>query len=70
MQLRTVKPVEEMGPLGTRSKAVFGLHTGLVKAHFSILKSLASIIRPEDELFVEHYQTPVILETLGDRVRL
>lgn len=56
--------VQRMKPTEGQSPAVFSLHTGSVKAHFDILKSLTKTIRPEDDPFVEHYQTPVILEIL------
>ena len=42
------------------------LHVDSVNAHFEILKGLTDTIRPEDDPFVEHYQTPPILEILYD----
>jgi len=56
--------VQQMKPVEEQSAAVFALHTESVKAHFDILKGLTKTIRPEDDPFVEHYQTPVILEIL------
>jgi len=56
--------VSKMKPAAEQSNAVFQLHTGSVKAHFEIMKGLTKTIRPEDDPFVEHYQTPVILEIL------
>jgi len=56
--------VEQMKPIEGQSAAVFALHTESVKSHFDILKGLTKTIRPEDDPFVEHYQTPVILEIL------
>ncbi|MDD1723856.1 MAG: DUF2193 domain-containing protein [Methanospirillum sp.] len=47
-----------------QSKAVIDLHKKSVQAHYTILSKLAKTIRPEDDPFVEHYQTPVILEIL------
>ena len=35
-----------------------------VNAHYDILTSLNGTVRPEDDPFVEHYQTPPILEIL------
>jgi len=35
-----------------------------VNAHYEILLGLTDYIRPEDDPFVEHYQTPAILEVL------
>ncbi|MBP2133848.1 hypothetical protein J2128_001802 [Methanomicrobium sp. W14] len=49
-----------------QSKAVIDLHVNSVNAHFTTLTSLTDYVRPEDDPFVEHYQTPVILEILYD----
>jgi len=57
-----LKAVQEMKPIENQSGSVFRLHTESVRAHFEILKGLTKTIRPEDDPFVEHYQTPVILE--------
>ncbi len=59
-----VDAVKGMKPAGGQSKAVFALHTDSVNAHYAILKGLTNTIRPEDDPFVEHYQTPVIMEML------
>ena len=56
--------VKKMKPIEDQSKAVFRLHTDSVNAHFSILEGLTKTIRPEDDPFVEHYQTPVVMEIL------
>jgi len=61
-----VDAVRNMKPAGDQSKAVIQLHTDSVNAHYTILKSLTNTIRPEDDPFVEHYQTPVIMEMLYD----
>jgi hypothetical protein len=61
-----VDAVKGMKPAGAQSKAVFALHKDSVNAHYTILKSLTTTIRPEDDPFVEHYQTPVIMEILYD----
>jgi hypothetical protein len=45
---------------------VIDLHVQSVNAHYEILISLTDTIRPEDDPFVEHYQTPPILEILFD----
>jgi hypothetical protein len=58
--------VKCMKPAGNQSKAVFALHKDSVDAHYTILKGLTTTIRPEDDPFVEHYQTPVIMEILYD----
>ena len=47
-------------------KAVIDLHKTSVNAHYDILTKLTDYVRPEDDPFVEHYQTPCILEILYD----
>ncbi len=47
-----------------QSKEVFDLHVQSVNAHYDILSSLTKTVSPEDDPFVEHYQTPPILEIL------
>ena len=59
--------VKKMKPVGDQSKAVFLLHTESVKAHFESLEGLTKTVRPEDDPFVEHYQTPVVMEILYDQ---
>ncbi len=61
-----VDAVKGMKAIGGQSKAVFQLHTDSVNAHYTTLKNLTTTIRPEDDPFVEHYQTPVIMEILYD----
>ncbi|MCK9150608.1 DUF2193 domain-containing protein [Methanobacterium alcaliphilum] len=56
--------VKNMEAIGDQSKSVINLHIDSVNAHYEILKSLTNTIRPEDDPFVEHYQTPVILDIL------
>ena len=58
--------VKMMKPGEGQSKAVFRLHTDSVNAHFRVLEGLTRTVRPEDDPFVEHYQTPVIMEILYD----
>lgn len=58
--------VQGMEAVGEQSQSVIDLHVNSVKAHYTILESLTDTIRPEDDPFVEHYQTPVILEILCD----
>src|SRR5512136_502516 len=59
--------VKKMKPVGDQSKTVFQLHTESVKAHFESLEALTKTVRPEDDPFVEHYQTPVVMEILYDQ---
>ena len=61
-----VDAVNEMKPDEGQSKEVFDLHVESVNAHYNILMGLTDTIRPEDDPFVEHYQTPPILEILYD----
>ena len=59
-----VDAVNGMKPGEGQSKEVFDLHVESVNAHYDILMGLTDTIRPEDDPFVEHYQTPPILEIL------
>jgi hypothetical protein len=61
-----VDAVNGMKPGAGQSESVFDLHVKSVNAHYDILKGLCTTIRPEDDPFVEHYQTPPILELLYD----
>ncbi len=61
-----VDAVNAMKPGEGQSKEVFDLHVESVNAHYNILMGLTDTIRPEDDPFVEHYQTPPILEILYD----
>ncbi|TEU14211.1 MAG: DUF2193 domain-containing protein [Anaerolineales bacterium] len=69
-KLKDAKPyvdaVNKMKPGDGQSKEVFDLHVQSVNAHYDILVGLTDTIRPEDDPFVEHYQTPPILEILYD----
>jgi hypothetical protein len=59
--------VSGMKAIGKQSQAVIDLHKESVKAHYNILSKLTKTVRPEDDPFVEHYQTPVILEILYEK---
>ena len=63
-----VDAVNGMKPGAGQSKEVFDLHVQSVNAHYEILDkiSVKNTIRPEDDPFVEHYQTGPILELLYD----
>ncbi len=61
-----VDAVNGMKPGTGQSKEVFDLHVKSVNAHYDILMGLTDTIRPEDDPFIEHYQTPPILEILYD----
>ncbi len=63
-----VEAVNGMKPLDGQCKEVFDLHVQSVNAHYDILTDIAvnGTIRPEDDPFVEHYQTGPILELLYD----
>jgi hypothetical protein len=59
-----VDVVKSMKAAGEQSRAVIDLHVESVKAHFKNLSALTEYVRPEDDPFVEHYQTPAVLEVL------
>jgi len=59
-----VDAVNKMKAADGQSKEVIALHVDSVNAHFDILSGLTDTVRPEDDPFVEHYQTPPILEIL------
>lgn len=59
--------VEKMTVGPKQSASVINLHKASVKTHFEVLSGLTRHVRPEDDPFVEHYQTPVILEILRDQ---
>ncbi|KIX14209.1 DUF2193 domain-containing protein [Dethiosulfatarculus sandiegensis] len=59
-----VDAVNQMRPAEGQSSEVIDLHVQSVIAHYEVLLGLCETIRPEDDPFVEHYQTPPILEIL------
>lgn len=59
-----VDAVNKMTAGEGQSQEVIDLHVQSVNAHYDILCGLTDTIRPEDDPFVEHYQTPPILEIL------
>ncbi|MDF1557489.1 MAG: DUF2193 domain-containing protein [ANME-2 cluster archaeon] len=61
-----VDAVNGMKPGDGQAKTVFDLHINSVNAHYDILSDLTDTVREEDDPFVEHYQTPPILEILYD----
>jgi len=63
-----VDAVNQMAPAEGQSKEVIDLHVQSVNAHFNTLLGLTDTIRPEDDPFVEHYQTPPILEILYEEL--
>ena len=56
--------VSKMKPLDNQAKSVFDLHMDSVKIHYDVLSSITDTIIPEDDPFIEHFQTPPILEIL------
>lgn len=62
-----VDAVNKMTVGEKQSAAVIDLHKESVKTHFNVLTKLCSSIKPEDDPFVEHYQTPVVLEILAEQ---
>lgn len=61
-----VDAVNRMEAAENQSQTVFDLHINSVNAHYDILNGQTNTVRPEDDPFVEHYQTPPILEILFD----
>lgn len=59
-----VDAVNAMKPIEGQSKEVFDLHIQSVNAHYEVLKSITDTIRPEDDPFIEHHQTPPLMELL------
>jgi hypothetical protein len=59
-----VDAVNKMTVYEGQSKEVIDLHVKSVNAHFDVMTSLTKTVRPEDDPFVEHYQTPPILEIM------
>jgi hypothetical protein len=61
-----VDAVNGMKAVGSEMPEVIALHVDSVNAHYDILLDLTNDgpVRPEDDPFVEHYQTPPILEWL------
>ena len=47
-----------------QAESVIDLHKKSVESHYKVLTSVAETIRPEDDPFIEHYQTPPVLEIL------
>ncbi|MGD2047907.1 MAG: DUF2193 family protein [Chloroflexota bacterium] len=61
-----VDAVNGMKAVENELPEAIALHVDSVNAHYEILKGLTDTVRPEDDPFVEHYQTPPILEILYD----
>lgn len=61
-----VKVANKLEAIEGQSQSVIDLHVNSVNAHFNILSDLTDTVRPEDDPFVEHYQTPAILEILSE----
>jgi hypothetical protein len=59
-----VDAVNKMTVADGQSKTVIDLHVQSVNSHYESMKAVTDYVRPEDDPFVEHYQTPVVLEIL------
>jgi hypothetical protein len=59
-----VDAVNKMTAYEGQSQEVIDLHVKSVNAHYDVMTSLTDTVRPEDDPFVEHYQTPPILEIM------
>ncbi|KZX15652.1 hypothetical protein MBFIL_06240 [Methanobrevibacter filiformis] len=58
-----------MTAIGKQAQSVINLHVNSVNTHFNTLSRLTDTVRPEDDPFVEHYQSPAILEILYEEDR-
>ncbi|ALT68819.1 DUF2193 domain-containing protein [Methanobrevibacter millerae] len=56
--------VSNMKALDNQAESVIKLHKNSVASHYKVLTSVTETIRPEDDPFIEHYQTPPVLEIL------
>lgn len=59
-----VDAVNAMKPIEGQSKEVIDLHVQSVNAHYETLKEITDTIRPEDDPFIEHHQTPALMDLL------
>ena len=59
-----VEAVKNMKPVDGQSSEIIEMHKQSVVAHYETLRDLTDYIRPEDDPFVEHHQSPAILEIL------
>ena len=59
-----VDVANKMEAVDGQSEAVINLHVDSINTHYDTLTGLTDYVRPEDDPFVEHYQTPAILEIL------
>ncbi|HML04234.1 MAG TPA: DUF2193 domain-containing protein [Methanobacterium sp.] len=59
-----VDVANKMKAVDGQSEAVINLHVDSINTHYDTLSGLTDTVRPEDDPFVEHYQTPAILEIL------
>ena len=58
--------VSNMVTLDNQAESVINLHKDSVKNHFEILSSITDTLKCEDDPFIEHFQTPPVLEILCD----
>lgn len=59
-----VDAVKDMTVVDGQSEAVINLHKNSVINHYKTLEGLETNFKVEDDPFIEHFQTPPILETL------
>jgi hypothetical protein len=55
---------ERFVPCGKQSKDIFDLYSVSAKAAYDVISSLTDYVRPEDEPWLEHYQTTAVFEIL------
>lgn len=59
-----VDAVNGMKAIEGQSEEVIKLHVDSVNAHYDTFNEITETVVPEDDPFVEHYQTPAIMEIL------
>jgi len=69
--IKDVKPyvdvVDKMGPMGEQEEVVFSLHKDSVRNHYEILDELTKTLARQDEPYIEHFQTPALMEILYEK---
>ena len=60
---------EDVAPERDQSKIVFDLYSTSAKAGYEVLSGLTDYVRPEDEPWLEHYQTTAVFEILYEHDR-
>jgi len=69
--IKDVRPyldvVDKMESTEEQEEAVFFLHKDSVRNHYEILNELTKTLAQQDEPYIEHFQTPALMEILYER---